>query len=132
MPKNLTTIRDVCEQYGLSDKTVRRKIKTGELTAYRCGPRLLKLDADQVEATLMRPVGQPVRSGVEEHVSRVIAEWPRLTDEARGRIAALLTAGASPPGTNTPPAGPGGTTSPTNRKAAVQARIAELDGGAVS
>ena len=49
-----------------------------------------------------------------EHVSRVIAEAPPLSDEQLSRIAALLRAG-------------GGV--PTGRQAAVHARLTQLDGG---
>jgi excisionase family DNA binding protein len=105
VPKNPTTIRDVCEQYGLSDKTVRRKIKSGELTAYRCGPRLLKLDAEQVEAALMRPVVAadpapiPDRDGAYEqlaaHAAKVVADWPKPSDEQLAKVAAILRLGGT-------------------------------------
>jgi hypothetical protein len=49
-----------------------------------------------------------------EHVSRVIAEAPPLSDEQLCRIAALLRAGGG---------------SPVCRQAAVKARLAEFGGG---
>jgi excisionase family DNA binding protein len=106
----LISIREVCDRYGLSDKTVRRKIKAGELPAYRVGERLYKLDADQVEATLLQPANH--QGDVAAAVDKVLAAWPALTDEQLERIGALLRMGA-----------------PVERRAAVQARIAELDGG---
>ena len=93
MPAKLITVRDVCDRYGLSDKTIRCKIKTGQLTAYRVGERLIKLDADQVEAALLHPVDEP--NNIENAVAKVIAEWPPLTDAQLDRIAALLRAGCA-------------------------------------
>jgi excisionase family DNA binding protein len=93
VPAKLISIREVCDQYGLSDKTVRRKIKTGELDAYRCGPRLIKLDPDQVDATLLTPV-TATGSAVEAAIERIVAAATPLSDEQRNRIAALLRTGS--------------------------------------
>ena len=87
MPE-LISIRDVCDRYGLSDKTVRRKIKAGELPAFRVGARLYKLDADQVEATLLQPANH--QTDIAAAVDKVLAAWPALTDEQLERIGALL------------------------------------------
>lgn len=51
------TIAQVAEQYGMSTRTVRRYIADGRLTAYRIGPRMIRLDADQVRQQLD---GEPV------------------------------------------------------------------------
>jgi excisionase family DNA binding protein len=107
----IISIREVCDRYGLSDKTVRRKIKAGELPAYRVGERLYKLDAGQVEAALLQPANH--QADIAAAVDRVLAAWPALTDEQLDRIAALLRVGDSA----------------ADRQAAVQARLAELDGG---
>jgi excisionase family DNA binding protein len=93
VPTKFVSVREVCDRYGLSDKTIRRKIKNGELNAYRVGPRLIKLDAEQVEAALLRPASQ--HSDLASAVSQVLATWPPLTDEQLDRIAALLRAGSS-------------------------------------
>jgi excisionase family DNA binding protein len=50
------TVRDVCSTYGLSERTVRRYLAEGLLTATRVGPRLIRLDAEQVERAL---TGEP-------------------------------------------------------------------------
>jgi excisionase family DNA binding protein len=47
------TVADVCEKYGLGERTVRRYVASGRLTAWRVGPRLIRLDADQVERELI-------------------------------------------------------------------------------
>ena len=89
MPDYLS-IRDVCAKYGLADATVRRKVRNGELTAQRCGPRLLKFDPEQVHAELMRPV----KTGpTDDVVARIVAGLPPLNDVQVQRIVALLTAG---------------------------------------
>ena len=46
------TVRDVCQTYGLRERTVRRYLAEGRLTATRIGPRLIRLDAEQVERAL--------------------------------------------------------------------------------
>lgn len=50
------TIREVTERYGISRASVSRYIDAGILTAYRVGPRLIRLDADEVERQLAVPV----------------------------------------------------------------------------
>lgn len=109
MPAKLITVRDVCQRYGLSDKTIRRKIKTGELKAFRCGPRLLKLDADAVEAVLLRPADAEPHDPIAAYVDKILAERPPLSDEQRTRLAELLR---------------------PVRQSVVAERLAELDGGA--
>jgi excisionase family DNA binding protein len=95
VPKNPVAVRDVSLQYGVSEQTVRRKIKKGELFAYRCGPRLIKLDADQVEAAMLRPA-TPAATNVEAadraaaYIEKLLAEAPELTDEQRSKLAELL------------------------------------------
>jgi excisionase family DNA binding protein len=95
VPGKLITIRNVCDRYGLSDKTIRRKIKAGELQAYRVGERLIKLDAAQVEATLMRPATPAATSAeaadrVAAYIEKLLAEAPKLTDQQRTALAELL------------------------------------------
>jgi excisionase family DNA binding protein len=98
VPRKLITIRDICEGYGLSDKTVRNLIKTGVLTAYRCGPRLIKLDADQVEAALMRPINGTQFRGPDreladrlgEYTEKVVSQAPAFTREQVDQLHVLL------------------------------------------
>jgi excisionase family DNA binding protein len=42
------TIKQAAEFHGVDDKTIRRWIAGGRLTAYRVGPRLIRLDRDSV------------------------------------------------------------------------------------
>ena len=41
----LITIRDAAERFAVSEKTVRRWISEGKVEAYRCGGRLIRIDA---------------------------------------------------------------------------------------
>lgn len=92
MPINLITVREVCSQYGLSDSTIRRHIRSGQLPAYRIGPRLIKLNPADVEAVLLRPA--PTRrdaaADIESFIERTLAAAPPLTDHQRNRLAGLL------------------------------------------
>ena len=55
------TIQEVADQFGVSTRSVRRYIDAGLLTAYRVGPRLIRLDADQArEQLLSEPIGSDV------------------------------------------------------------------------
>lgn len=55
--KKLITVADVVQQFGLSERTVRRYLAEGRLSAVRVGPRLIRLDAEQVERELLGRVG---------------------------------------------------------------------------
>lgn len=50
------SVKEVAVRYGVDVKTVRRWIAAGRLTAHRVGPRLLRLNRDEV-LNLGRPVG---------------------------------------------------------------------------
>lgn len=52
---NLITIANGAAQYDVSTRTIRRYISGGLLTGYRFGPRLIKIDADEL-ATLAKPI----------------------------------------------------------------------------
>jgi excisionase family DNA binding protein len=50
LPARLWSINQAAERLGISPWTIRDYITQGKLTAYRVGPRLLRLDGDEVEA----------------------------------------------------------------------------------
>ena len=52
--------RQAAEYLGITDRTLRRMIAAGKLPAYRLGPRLLRIDVNDLDA-LLRPV--PVGGG---------------------------------------------------------------------
>jgi excisionase family DNA binding protein len=87
VPKRYLSVREAQVLTGLSDKTFRRRIADGTLTAYRCGPRLIKLDLDEVQA-MMQPATKP--NDVDSIVAKIVAAWPPLSVEQRDRIASIL------------------------------------------
>lgn len=54
-PKRLKSIAAAAEYTDLSDRTIRRYIAAGLITGYRVGPRLIKVDLDELDR-LARPV----------------------------------------------------------------------------
>ena len=53
------SISDTAEHLGITPKTVRQMIADGRLAAYRSGPRLIRLDLNEVDAA-MRPLDRRV------------------------------------------------------------------------
>jgi excisionase family DNA binding protein len=53
MPHKRIPKREVCETYGISLRTLDRYIAEGRLKAYRIGPKMIRLDADEVERALV-------------------------------------------------------------------------------
>jgi len=51
------TVAEAAEVFGVAPITIRRWIAAGRLTAYRVGPKLIRLDPDQVAHELW---GTPV------------------------------------------------------------------------
>ncbi|BBY52947.1 excisionase family DNA-binding protein [Mycobacterium koreense] len=56
----LIGLNEAAERCGVHYRTIRRWVSAGHLEAVRVGPRLLKVDADKLDA-LMRPVGGGAR-----------------------------------------------------------------------
>jgi excisionase family DNA binding protein len=55
LPPN-PTMRQVAEEYGLSERTIRRYIAEGRIKAYRIGKRCIRIERDSLRA-LQTPVG---------------------------------------------------------------------------
>lgn len=53
--KSYETLAEAADRIGVSIKTLRRRISAGQLRAYRCGPRLIRVEPNEVDR-LMRPV----------------------------------------------------------------------------
>jgi excisionase family DNA binding protein len=53
---NLVTIAVAAEYIGVSGKTIRRRIADGSLPAWRVGPRLLRVNLDDVGQVLLRRI----------------------------------------------------------------------------
>lgn len=56
MAANMLSMDDAARRYGVSTKTVRRWIASGQINAIRVGPRLIRIDADELD----RQIGAPV------------------------------------------------------------------------
>lgn len=54
-PTRLVSMTESCDRLGITERTCRRWIAQGLLTGYRVGPRLIRLDADEVES-LIQPI----------------------------------------------------------------------------
>lgn len=53
--RRLTSIQDAADYAGVCQKTIRRRIADGSLTGYRMGPRLLRVDLNELDA-MLRPI----------------------------------------------------------------------------
>lgn len=54
-PRRRVKLVTAAEMYGVSVKTLRRRIADGSLTGHRFGNRLILVDLDELEA-LLRPI----------------------------------------------------------------------------
>jgi excisionase family DNA binding protein len=53
--KRHLTLKEAAEWYGVSERTLRRRIAEGVLPAFRVGPRSIRVTSDDV-AALARPI----------------------------------------------------------------------------
>lgn len=53
--RRLVSIGQAAEYAGVSSKTIRRRISDGSLTGYRMGPRLIRVDLNELD-DLLRPI----------------------------------------------------------------------------
>lgn len=60
--RRLASLHSAADYAGVHQRTIRRRIADGSLTGYRMGPRLLRVDLDELDA-MLRPIpsGRPVR-----------------------------------------------------------------------
>ena len=54
--RNWASIQAAADHLGVTDRTVRQMIADGRLTAYRNGHKIIRLDLNEVDAS-MRPFG---------------------------------------------------------------------------
>jgi excisionase family DNA binding protein len=54
--RRLASIPDAAEYVGVSTKTTRRYIAAGRITGYRTGPRLIRVDLNEVDAVLLQRI----------------------------------------------------------------------------
>ncbi|WP_432793974.1 helix-turn-helix transcriptional regulator [Rhodococcus ruber] len=53
--RRLVSVPQAAEYAGVCSKTIRRRISDGTITGYRFGPRLIRVDLDEIDAVL-RPL----------------------------------------------------------------------------
>ncbi len=53
--RNLLSIAQAAEHIGVNPRTIRRRIADGCLTGYRMGPRLIRVDLNELDA-ILRPI----------------------------------------------------------------------------
>ena len=51
-PRRWASLTAGAEHIGVSDKTMRRMIASGRVTGYRVGPRLIRVDLNELDALL--------------------------------------------------------------------------------
>ena len=52
-PKKYVSARQAADIVGVSTRTIHRYVNEGRLRAYRCGPKLIRFDAEEVERALI-------------------------------------------------------------------------------
>ena len=60
--RRLESIQDAADYVGVSTKTIRRWISAGRVTGYRAGPRLIRVDLNEVDA-MLRPIPAAAKAG---------------------------------------------------------------------
>jgi excisionase family DNA binding protein len=56
MVNQLETLAEAAARHGVTTKTIRRRIADGTIPAYRSGPRLIRVDPDDVDSALLSPI----------------------------------------------------------------------------
>jgi excisionase family DNA binding protein len=57
-PQRLGTIEDAAEYLDVSTRTIRRMIADRKITAYRIGPRAIRIDMDALFDSVATPMGR--------------------------------------------------------------------------
>ncbi|MFK5584338.1 excisionase family DNA-binding protein [Serinicoccus sp. LYQ131] len=52
--RQFESLTEASQRTGLSTRTLRRRIAEGQLPAYRTGPRILRLDTEDVDRLMVR------------------------------------------------------------------------------
>lgn len=55
-PRRWRGIQATADYLGTSDKTIRQMIADGRINAYRAGPRLIRIDLNEVDQVTLRPI----------------------------------------------------------------------------
>lgn len=54
--RQLASLDEAAQYFGCSTKTLRRRIADGTITGYRSGPRAVRIDLNEAENALLRPI----------------------------------------------------------------------------
>ena len=54
--RRLAPLADAVDYFGVSTKTLRRYIASGLITGYRTGPRMIRVDLNELDVLLARPI----------------------------------------------------------------------------
>lgn len=54
--RNLVSLQKFCDMYDITERTGRSWIAQGKIHGYRLGDRLIRVDLDEVERDLLRPI----------------------------------------------------------------------------
>ena len=55
-PGRLRSVNAAADRYDVNPRTVRRWIADGLITGYRVGGKLVKVDLDEIDRTIVRPI----------------------------------------------------------------------------
>jgi excisionase family DNA binding protein len=67
------SIKDAAEYVDVAQKTIHQLINDGYLTAYRLGPKLVRIDLDELDRAAMRPYSKETMVPTESEIADVIA-----------------------------------------------------------
>lgn len=83
------TVSEAATYLNVSERTLRNRIRTGELTAQKFGPRSTRIHTDELDrlATIAAP------DDVEAHITRILAAAPPLSAAQRTRLAGIFSGG---------------------------------------
>ncbi len=54
--RRMASLGEAAEYASVNARTIRRRIADGTLTGFRLGPRLLRVDLNEVDEKLLRPI----------------------------------------------------------------------------
>lgn len=57
-PRRWRGIQETADYLGVSDKTVRQMIADKRINAYRAGPRLIRIDLNEVDRVTLQPINE--------------------------------------------------------------------------
>lgn len=92
--RRLASIREAAEYVPCSERTIRRRIEDGSLTAFRLGG-IVRVDLNELDARLANQQDDGARSvdSLADHIRRVVDAAPAFDSAQQARLAELLKGG---------------------------------------